>query len=118
MKRELTFENYITMCDRYQESEFQCGDWWPSVIDIKTKLEPKIEQNLEFLIWVSETANEPKTPQQKESRDYINKLLNKTLVFIEEKKTKTTNNDIVEDNKEDIDDKNDVNEETEYKTEK
>ena len=85
MKREVSFDNYIAMCERYDAAEYKCGDWWPSVIDVQTKLEPKIEQNLEFLIWIAETANEPKNEEQKASKKYINDLLKKTLVFIDEK---------------------------------
>jgi hypothetical protein len=81
MKKEVTFDNYIAMCDRYQASSFKCGNWWPQINDVKTKLEPKLEQHLEFLIWISETADAPKTEQQKESRDYINKLLRENLTI-------------------------------------
>lgn len=81
MKKEVSFDNYIAMCDRHATSSFLCGDWWPSINDIKTKIEPKLEQNLEFLIWIFETANPPKTQEQIESRDYINKLLKENLVI-------------------------------------
>ena len=95
MKKEVSFDNYIAMCDRYDEAQFKCGDWWPSVLDIKTKIEPKVEQNLEFLIWIAETADAPKNQAQRESKEYINKLLNKTLVFIDnaEDDTQETTND-------------------------
>lgn len=83
MKKEITFDNYIAMCDRHEKLDFQCGSWWPSINDVKTKLEPKLEQNLEFLIWVSETANPPQTEEEKASQRYINELLKKTLVFID-----------------------------------
>jgi hypothetical protein len=82
MKKEVSFDNYIAMCDRYAESMFLCGDWWPSINDIKTKIEPKLEQNLEFLIWIVETANPPKTPEQIESKNYINKLLKENLTIV------------------------------------
>ena len=85
MRKELTYDNYEAMCLRYDEAPFKCGDWWPSIMDIKTKIEPKLEQNLEFLIWIEETADRPKTPEQKESQEYISKLLRKTLVFVETK---------------------------------
>ena len=84
MKKELTMEQYIAMCDRYESAQFQCENWWPTVREIQTRIEPKVEQNLEFLIWVSETAPYPKTPEQHESRNYINKLLKDTLVFVDE----------------------------------
>lgn len=85
MRKELTYDNYEAMCLRYEEAPFKCGSWWPSIIDIKTKLEPKLEQNLEFLIWIEETADRPRTPEEKESQEYISKLLRKTLVFVETK---------------------------------
>ena len=84
MKKELTMEQYIAMCDRYEAAEFKCEDWWPTVREIQTRIEPKVEQNLEFLIWVAETAPYPKTPAQHESRNYINKLLKDTLIFVDE----------------------------------
>lgn len=105
MKKEVSFDNYIAMCDRYDEAQFKCGDWWPSVLDIKTKIEPKVEQNLEFLIWIAETADAPKNQAQRESKEYINKLLNKTLVFIDnaEDDTQGTTDDIdnIEEDEED-----------------
>ena len=85
MKKELTYDNYEAMCQRYDEAPFKCGNWWPSIDDIKTKLEPKLEQNLEFLIWIEETASKPQTPEQKASQEYISNLLRKTLVFVETK---------------------------------
>ena len=85
MKKELTYDNYEAMCQRYETAPFQCGNWWPSIIDIKTKLEPKLEQNLEFLIWIEETASRPQTPEQKQSQEYISALLRNTLVFVETK---------------------------------
>ena len=84
MKKEMTFDDFIALCDRIANVDYKCGDWWPDVVDIQTKLEPKLEQNLEFLIWVSETASEPKTDKQKESRKYINNLINSAITFTDE----------------------------------
>lgn len=91
MKKEMTMDEYIAICDRYEELPYQCGAWWPKLIDVKTKMEPKIEHHLDFLIWVAETANFPKTQEEIESRNYINKLLRETIVFIDE--TTSTQND-------------------------
>lgn len=85
MNKELTYDNYDAMCQRYDVAPFKCGNWWPSIEDIKTKLEPKLEQHLEFLIWIEETADRPQTPEQKASQEYISALLRKTLVFVETK---------------------------------
>jgi hypothetical protein len=85
MRKELTYDNYDAMCQRYENAPFKCGSWWPSIIDIKTKLEPKLEQNLEFLIWIEETADKPKNEGELASQRYISALLRKTLVFVETK---------------------------------
>ena len=85
MRKEMTYDNFEALCDRLSHAPFQCGNWWPSVEDVKTKLEPKLEQNLEFLVWISETASEPVTPEQEESKKYINKLLIDNLVLVNTK---------------------------------
>lgn len=71
------------MCDRFDEASFKCGNYYPTIQEIKTYLEPKLDQNLEFLIWISETAGEPSNPDEVDSRTYINDLLNKTLKILD-----------------------------------
>ena len=129
MKHEMSeaFEaivNGIPAPNGDENAPFKCGNWWPSIYDIKTKLEPKLEQNLEFLIWIEETADAPTTQEQKESQEYIRNLLKNTLVFVRTKeelkqarkeynKNKTAENadnedvDIIEEEDEDIDDVDD-----------
>ena len=83
MRKEITIEKYDILCDRYQHASFKCGNWWPTIEEIKMNLEPRIDQSLEFLIWITETADEPVTDEQKQSRTYINNLINKTLRFVD-----------------------------------
>ena len=40
MRKEMTYDNFEALCDRLSHAPFQCGNWWPSVEDVKTKLEP------------------------------------------------------------------------------
>ena len=81
LKKDITFEKYDKLCDRFHDMTFKCGDWWPSIECIKKNTLPQLDQNLEFLIWITETAREPQTEAEKESRRYINSLLNETLRF-------------------------------------
>ena len=81
MRKEITFDNYVAMCDRFADMPFHCGGWWPSIQLLKTKIEPELSSHLEFLVWIAETADEPKTPEEKESRAYINELIQKTYIF-------------------------------------
>lgn len=83
MKKEITIEKYDLLCERFANAQFKCGKWWPTIEEIKQNIEPKLDQNLEFLIWITETADKPMTDEQKASRTYINNLINKTLRFVD-----------------------------------
>jgi len=79
----MSFEEYDILADRVSQNTFKCGDWWPTVEEIKEKIEPNVNKYIEFLIWILETADAPETPEQKESKKYINNLLIKTLKFVD-----------------------------------
>lgn len=81
MKKEITFDEFAAMCDRFDEADFKAGHWWPTMDEIKTKIEPKIKDMLEFAIWIVETAEPPKNDEEKEARTYLNNLINKNLKF-------------------------------------
>ncbi len=83
MKTTMTFDELDILYNRLGNNNFKCGDWWPTVEEIKTYIEPHLNKNLEFLIWITETADAPKTEAEKESRKYINNLLIKTLKLTE-----------------------------------
>lgn len=83
MKTTLSFDDYDVLTERLSNNNFRCGDWWPTIEEIKTYIEPNLNKNLEFLIWISETADTPQTEEQKASKKYINNLLIKTLKFTE-----------------------------------
>lgn len=81
MKKEIPADKFFAMCDRFDAASFKCGNFWPSIHDIQEYIEPNIEQNLDFLIWISETAGEPSNPDEVDSRTYINELIQKHLVL-------------------------------------
>lgn len=75
----MSFDEYDTLIDRLNDNSFKCEDWWPTVEEIKEKIEPDLQKNLEFLIWIMETAQPPETEEQKASKKYINDLLIKHI---------------------------------------
>lgn len=77
--KEMSEDNFYAMCDRFDEASFKCGKYYPTIDEIQKYIEPEVEKNLDFLIWISETAESPKTPEQAEARTYINNLINKHL---------------------------------------
>lgn len=79
MKLNMTLKDYDMLCDRLNDNEYKCGNWWPSVEEIKKYLEPKKEEYAEFMLWIVETADAPVTDEEKASRNYLNRLLTNTI---------------------------------------
>lgn len=75
MKKELTFEKYDKLIDRLNNIPLKCGAFWPTKEQVDEILEEGIEKNMEFLLWILETADEPKTEEEIESKKYINSIL-------------------------------------------
>lgn len=79
IKREMTYDEMDAMCERFANSEYQCGDWWPTMEDIHTRIEPRLKANLEFIIWITETACEPRTEDERQVRKYLLNLINQSI---------------------------------------
>ena len=75
----ITQSKFDEMCDAFDEMQYKCGDWFPTMDEIKTKLEPTIEENYKFALWILETSNEPQTQERKEARRYLMSILYKVL---------------------------------------
>lgn len=75
----MTLKAYDELCDRLRANEYQCGNWWPSISDLEKYVEPNPEKYIEFLIWIVETAKDPVTDEDKESKKRINRILRHTI---------------------------------------
>lgn len=53
------------MISDFEEMKFKAGAWWPTMDDVKKKIEPNIREKLKFVIWITETADEPETEEEK-----------------------------------------------------
>lgn len=53
------------MISDFEEMKFKAGAWWPTIDDVKKKIEPNIREKLKFVIWITETADEPETEEEK-----------------------------------------------------
>lgn len=81
--KEIPENKFYAMCDRFDAASFKCGNYYPTIEEIQKYIEPKVEQNLDFLIWISETAGEPSNPDEVDARTYINELINKHLTVVD-----------------------------------
>ena len=79
MKTTMTMDELDALYERIGSNSFRAYDWWPTVEELKTYVEPHPEPFIEFLIWILETADDPETPEEEESKKYINRLLIKLL---------------------------------------
>lgn len=81
---ELRESELNKMCEDFEKMKFKAEAWWPSIEDIKKYLEPHIKADINFAVWITETANEPQTEEEKASRKYLLKLIYENLVVVDD----------------------------------
>ena len=86
MKRGMTYDDFDAMCERLNDLSFRCGSWWPTMSEVKQYIEPNIKANMEFVIWITETASEPKTKEEQEVKHYLLQMVYNNLKLKEDAK--------------------------------
>lgn len=72
------------MCDDFDKMNFKAETWWPTVDEIKNYIEPCLKSKLAFAIWITETANEPQTDEEKAAKRYLLNLIYKNVKVIDD----------------------------------
>lgn len=80
----MTYDEFDTMCEQFSEMSYKCGNWWPTMDEVKQLIEPSIKTSMEFAVWITETADPPQTDEEKEVRRYLIKLINNNLKLKED----------------------------------
>ena len=75
----MTQAKFDELCNSLSQMQYKCEDWFPTLDEIKTLLEPNIEHDIKFALWILETGPAPKTQDQKEARRYLMSLVNNHL---------------------------------------
>ena len=77
----LSQKKFDELLDSLETMEYRCGNWLPTIDEIKTEIEPNIENKdvLQFALWILETGITPKTPEGKEARRYLMSLVNEHI---------------------------------------
>lgn len=75
----ITQSRFNEMCEAFDEMQYRCGDWFPTMDEIKKYLEPNIERDYKFAIWILETSDKPNTPEKVEARRYLMSLVYNNL---------------------------------------
>lgn len=71
----ITQSKFDEMLEAFETMQYRCDDWFPSIEEIKEYLEPNIERDYKFALWILETSNEPQTQKKKEARRYLMNLV-------------------------------------------
>lgn len=71
------------LCDYMEEMPFRCGSWFPSLQEIKERIEPNIDRDIYFAIWILQTSDNPATEEDKVARRYLMQLVNDNIVVRE-----------------------------------
>lgn len=74
-------EKLDKLCDLYENMEYRCDDWFPTIEEIKAEIEPNIDRDviMRFAVWILETSNPQKTDEKKEARRYLMNLVNSNI---------------------------------------
>ena len=72
------------LCEDFEKMSFKAEAWWPTVEEIKTHIEPRLKSCINFALWITETANEPQTDEEKASKKYLMNLLYRNLYIKED----------------------------------
>ena len=78
----LTQSKFDELCETLSQMQYKCEGWFPTLEEIKTRLEPTIEHDIKFALWILETSGSPKTAEQKEARRYLMTLVYSVLNIV------------------------------------
>lgn len=81
---EITQSALDEMCENFEEMNFKAGAWWPTEEEINTKIAPFIKERLTFAIWITETASEPQTDEEKAAKKLLLRLIYENLNVTED----------------------------------
>lgn len=92
---QTTYDKYDEMIDRVNKLNFQCkdrGTYWPDIETLKRNLDPKSTLDIEFLEWLLNTNDPPETPEEKESKKFIQNYLYNNVSFIDDEEEEDNDN--------------------------
>lgn len=78
----MTIDELDLLYERIGSNEYRCGEW-PDLEQLRAKVKDNPKEHIEYLIWVLETSKSPTNPREKEVKNYINRLLIKTINVID-----------------------------------
>ena len=95
---KMTFEEFDEIEDKIYSLEFECKDWTPTIDEIeyyaKHCRDKSSKDFIKFLLWVIDTYNGKRTKEWIKLEKYINDLLKKYIVFVDDNDADTENKSV------------------------
>ena len=75
---ELSKEKFMELQNNILNVQFDVEEWWPSMEEARKLLAPNFPKCFDFIIWFLKN-NVPVTPEQKEVKKFLEKLVRDNL---------------------------------------
>lgn len=81
--KTITYEQFDKLCENVKKIEFKPDGWFPTVNEIEENIKPNVYKMINFILWILENNDLPKTKEDKESFKLLNKLIKDNYNFVE-----------------------------------
>ena len=81
---KMTFNEYDALIEKLEKISYKPEGYYPTVQEIKDNLEPEFDKNFDYIVWLTECNENPDTEEGILARNYLNRLLIKKLVLVDE----------------------------------
>lgn len=81
---KMTFNEYDALIEKLEKISYKPEGYYPTVQEIKDNLEPEFNKNFDYIVWLTECNENPDTEEGILARNYLNRLLIKKLVLVDE----------------------------------
>ena len=85
---KMTFDEYDDLIEKLEKISYKPEGYYPTVQEIKDNLEPEFDKNFDYIVWLTECNENPDTEEGISARNYLNRLLIKKLVLVDEEDLK------------------------------
>lgn len=81
---KMTFDEYDALIEKLEKISYKPEGYYPTIQEIKDNLEPEFDKNFDYIVWLTECNENPDTEEGILARNYLNRLLIKKLVLVDE----------------------------------
>lgn len=76
-----SFDKYCDLCDKYEDYEYRCDDWFPTIAEANQLLD-NINKEFDYIVWILETASDEIKEAYHEEYSYLSSSFNESVEWI------------------------------------